>query len=54
LIQWEDTDADSAVEADGAEIVFSKARGDRLPTGRTVCGAERLDPTGAGASITAV
>ena len=32
------------VEADGAEIVFGKARGDGLPTGRPVCGAERLDP----------
>ena len=32
------------VEADGAEIVFGKARGDCLPTSRPVCGAERLDP----------
>ena len=45
LIQWEDTDADSVVEADGAEIAFAKARRDGLPTGRPVCGAERLDPS---------
>jgi hypothetical protein len=44
LIQWEDTDADSVVEADGAEIVFGQARGDCFPTGRPVCGAEGLDP----------
>ncbi len=44
LVQWEDTDADSAVEADGAEIIFGKARGDCLPTGRPVSGAEWLDP----------
>ena len=45
LVQWEDTDADSVVEADGPEIVFGKARVDCLPTGRPVRGAERLDPT---------
>ena len=44
LIQREDTDADSVVEADGPEIVFGKARVDCLPTGRPVRGAERLDP----------
>ena len=44
LIQWEDTDADSVVEADGSEVVFGKARGDCLPTSQTVCGAERLHP----------
>ena len=49
LGQGEDTDADALMEGDGPEIAPVEAAGDGVAAGRTVPGAERLDPAPAAA-----
>ena len=43
LGEWEDTDTDACMEAEGPEVPRVEVGGDRLPAGGAIGGAERLE-----------